>query len=389
MTSLVNNMELLGVNQHENEDTKQHGSATNSLSPQKQTNCKRTLLQIENVVVTKKTNDINNDNDEHEKSGDRFQNHTMSVKNVWKSLVCNTYMQIKYVKFHSVVTDKFQQRLKNLPHFMIREINSFLTGADGFCGCHSNFCMSEDVSGRTNLGPAILKSVKVKNYLHMVANAYYNEKNKFNKYALWFHHSEMGMAIMTLDAASYILERFCNYLETITRLDLKWKHINDSMAVAMSNALRINISLRSLDFSRNEIRQRGAIALAEALKENCSLEILKLNDNSINDVACEAFSEMLLTNSTLLELDLGGNRISDYGINLLLNAMPINETLKTLNVASNRGITEEWKLNFLKEYEAKISENVDEVEDGNNSIGAIINRVVISNYDLATAYDPR
>ena len=50
---------------------------------------------------------------------------------------------------------------------------------------------------------------------------------------------------------------------------------------------------------------------------------------------------------------------------------------------------EEWKLNFLKEYEAKISENVDEVEDGNNSIGAIINRVVISNYDLATAYDPR
>eukprot|EP00943_MAST-04B_sp_MAST-4B-sp1_P009287 g9287.t1 len=277
----------------------------------------------------------------------------------------------------------------NLPHFIIREINSFLTGADGFCGCHSDFCMSEDVSGRTNLGPANLKSVKVKNYLHMVADAYYNENNKFVKYALWFHHSEMGMAIMTLDAASYILERFCNYLEAITRLDLKWKHINDSMAVAMSNALRINFSLRSLDFSRNEIRQRGAIALAEALKENCSLEILKLNDNSINDVACGAFSEMLLTNSTILELDLGGNRISDYGMNLLLNAMSINETLRTLNVASNRGITEEWKLNFLKEYEAEISENVDEVEDGNNSIGTMINRVIISNYELATAYDPR
>ena len=75
--------------------------------------------------------------------------------------------------------------------------------------------------------------------------------------------------------------------------ECKWKHINDSMTVAMSNALRINVSLISLDFSRNEIRQRGAIALADALKENRSLQILKLNDNSINDIACNAFSEML------------------------------------------------------------------------------------------------
>ena len=308
--------------------------------------------------------------------------HTLTQLSDWRPVLRNTYMQIKCVKFSIAPTDLFQLRLKLLPHFVVNLINKFLVGHNGFQGCHSDFCMSEEVSGRTNLGPSYLKSVKVKNYLHMVADAHYNENNKFNKYKMWYHHSEMGMSMMTLDAAAYILERFCNFLETVSKLDLKWKRINDSMAVAMANALKINVSLQSLDFSRNEIRQRGAIALAEALKENRSLQTLKLNDNSINDVACVSFAEMLLVNCTLLELDLGGNRISDTGADVLLNAISMNETLNNLNIASNRGISEEWKLNFIKRHETHGSETL-------QAAPTLINRVIISNYDLAAAYDPR
>lgn len=308
--------------------------------------------------------------------------HSLTQQSNWVPVIRNTYMEIKCVKFSAAPTDLFQSRLKSLPHFIVNLINKFLVGRLGFHGCHSDFCMSEEVSGRTNLGPSYLKSVKVKNYLHMVADAHYNENNKFNKYQMWYHHSEMGMSIMTLDAAAYILERFCNFLETVSKLDLKWKRINDSQAVAMANALKINVSLQSLDFSRNEIRQRGAIALAEALKENRSLLTLKLNDNSINDVACVSFGEMLLVNSTLLELDLGGNRISDAGADALLSAISMNDTLNNLNIASNRGISEEWKLNFLKGHETNDSET-------RGSAPTLINRVIISNYDVAAAYDPR
>ena len=308
--------------------------------------------------------------------------HSLTQQSNWVPVLRNTYMEIKCVKFSAAPTDLFQSRLKSLPHFIVNLINKFLVGRLGFQGCHSDFCMSEEVSGRTNLGPSYLKSVKVKNYLHMVADAHYNENNKFNKYQMWYHHSEMGMSIMTLDAAAYILERFCNFLETVSKLDLKWKRINDSQAVAMANALKINVSLQILDFSRNEIRQRGAIALAEALKENRSLLTLKLNDNSINDVACVSFGEMLLVNCNLLELDLGGNRISDAGADALLSAISMNDTLNNLNIASNRGVSEEWKLNFLKGHETNDSET-------RGPAPTLINRVIISNYDVAAAYDPR
>ena len=109
---------------------------------------------------------------------------------------------------------------------------------------------------------------------------------------------------------------------------------------------------------------------------------------------------MLLVNSTLLELDLGGNRISDHGINVLLNSMYINDTLSILNVASNKGITEEWKLNFLKEEEDKKKKMLlpKEEEGGGETLSSsdryydnvmLMDRVIISNYDLATSYDPR
>ena len=407
MASLVTDMQELDVehiNNKYNQNQKVVASVDNNTKIEnvvvKKTNNNNNNNTIQNVVIMKENNNNSNNNIKNISLSNNLNDHKLTIASDWKKIISNTYMEIKIVKFHPSPTDEFQLHLKLLPHFIVNEINKFLTGTGGFRKCHLDFQMSEDVSGRTNLGPSYLKSVKVKNYLHMVGDAYYNENNKFNKYALWYHHSEMGMSIMTLDAAAYILERFCNFLETINKLDLKWKHINDSMTVAMSNALRINVSLISLDFSRNEIRQRGAIALADALKENRSLQILKLNDNSINDIACNVFSEMLLVNSTLLELDLGGNRISDHGINVLLNSMYINDTLSILNVASNKGITEEWKLNFLKEEEDKKKKMLlpKEEEGGGETLSSsdryydnvmLMDRVIISNYDLATSYDPR
>ncbi|KAF9208864.1 hypothetical protein BGZ49_007297 [Haplosporangium sp. Z 27] len=122
---------------------------------------------------------------------------------------------------------------------------------------------------------------------------------------------------------------------TLTTLGLKDNSIGNEGALTLSEALKTNATLITLDLRDNSIGYEGALALLEALKTNATLTTLDLSYNTIGDEGALALSEALKTNTTLTTLNLWHNSIGDEGALALSEALKTNATLTTLNLWHN------------------------------------------------------
>ncbi|KAG0077399.1 hypothetical protein BGZ93_003712, partial [Podila epicladia] len=123
---------------------------------------------------------------------------------------------------------------------------------------------------------------------------------------------------------------------TLVTLELRGNMLGDDGAQALSEALKANSSLATLDLRDNEIGSNGAQALSEALKANSTMTTLKLGNNEIGDNGALALSEALKTNSTLTTLDLGSNSIGPDGAKALSEALKTNSTMATVELRGNK-----------------------------------------------------
>jgi Ran GTPase-activating protein (RanGAP) involved in mRNA processing and transport len=124
-------------------------------------------------------------------------------------------------------------------------------------------------------------------------------------------------------------------ISTLTTLNLSFNNIG-SHAEALSEALKTNSTLATLELRGNKIEDDGAKALSEPLKTNSTLATLDLGYNSIRENGAQALSETLKTNSTLATLDLNSNLIGSDGAQALSEALKTNSTLATLDVGYNK-----------------------------------------------------
>ena len=76
---------------------------------------------------------------------------------------------------------------------------------------------------------------------------------------------------------------------------------------ALSEALKVNSTLTTINLEQNSIGPEGAAALSEALKVNSTLTTINLYGNSIGHEGAAALSKALKANSTLTTMDLRGN----------------------------------------------------------------------------------
>ncbi|KAG0015837.1 hypothetical protein BGZ82_001264, partial [Podila clonocystis] len=157
------------------------------------------------------------------------------------------------------------------------------------------------------------------------------------------------------DITAYCALKELKTIANLTTLNLGFNSIGDNGVLALSNALKINSTLTTLDTGSqalaealktnstltkfylwgNVIGADGALVLSEALKINSTLITFDFQNNSVKDDWVQALAEALKANSTLINLDLQNNSIGDDGAQALAEALKINATLTGLYLQNN------------------------------------------------------
>jgi hypothetical protein len=134
---------------------------------------------------------------------------------------------------------------------------------------------------------------------------------------------------------------------TLATLNLSFNSIGAAGAKDLSAALKANSTLVTLSLMMNSIGAAGAKDLSAALKENSMLATLNLWNNSIGDAGAKDLSAALKENSTLVTLNLGDNSIGAEVIDDLSWSMQTNSILLKLDLRDNPGYESHHYKSFL------------------------------------------
>jgi hypothetical protein len=110
----------------------------------------------------------------------------------------------------------------------------------------------------------------------------------------------------------------------LTWLDLGNNNAGVMGALALSNMLCVNVTLKTLTLYWCAVGDEGAGHLAVALRQNRTLEELDLGINGITHVGAAALAAALPFNQTLKHLDLHNNPLGDNGVEVLAKAVPFS-----------------------------------------------------------------
>ncbi|KAF9170590.1 hypothetical protein BGX20_008780, partial [Mortierella sp. AD010] len=114
-----------------------------------------------------------------------------------------------------------------------------------------------------------------------------------------------SVSILRLDLRRFQASAASKLLSTSTRYEFGTQKIvtpsliRNEGALALTEVLKTNTTLTTLDLFQNSIGKEGALALSEALKSNTALTTLYLYRNSIRNRGDLALSEALKTNPAL------------------------------------------------------------------------------------------
>ena len=156
------------------------------------------------------------------------------------------------------------------------------------------------------------------------------------------------------------LELYNKVLNSQRRIELSGflkqdeKKVNSEEIIVISEALKKNNSLFSIDLSFNNINDDGMKYICEALKINSFLEEIKLNSNRIGQDGAKLLSEALKTNFSLKILRLNNNLLNTEGAKHFLDCLSLNSSLNLIEIENNGAA------NFiLKEIAVLLKENKD------------------------------
>jgi Leucine Rich repeat len=157
-------------------------------------------------------------------------------------------------------------------------------------------------------------------------------------------HNDPSLTELDLTNASLPKEtilRLASNLQRNTSLRGLWlENVNladNTVMLALAEALKENAALKSLSLARTDIDDRGIVALAEALKHNHSLWTLSLRGNHISDWGMSALAEMLKQNRSLAVFP---SAVSDQGVGELVVPLSSNSIANKIYVERNAGVSD-------------------------------------------------
>ena len=184
-----------------------------------------------------------------------------------------------------------------------------------------------------------------------------------NKVVLNLDISKNSMA-MSDDAAVAISDSL-KFNTTMRELNVSHNRITYPTAKVIIEALELNKTLQILDISNNHLSDEGTVAISESLDKNIGIQVLNLSGNFITDIGTKSIAQLLqstktilkalnlsqnlitsqgatrvaeavILNATLLKLDISCNRLSDEGVAAISDCLKINTMIQELNISSNK-----------------------------------------------------
>uniref|UniRef100_A0A7S1GZ07 Uncharacterized protein n=1 Tax=Hemiselmis andersenii TaxID=464988 RepID=A0A7S1GZ07_HEMAN len=112
-------------------------------------------------------------------------------------------------------------------------------------------------------------------------------------------------------------------------LSMSWLMMGDFGAESLSDVLKVNTVLQSLDLYQNDIGPKGGVLISRALRRNASLTSLNLSMNNIGDEGAADLCETLKHgNSTLTKLSLANNHVNPVVLRDLNSLLDRNTSYK-------------------------------------------------------------
>ena len=99
----------------------------------------------------------------------------------------------------------------------------------------------------------------------------------------------------------------------ILTISLRSTFLSSKMIQNLADALRVNKTLTSIDFSHNCIKDYDGKKLISSLNDNQTLKEVDLSSNLLGEKSCLAISEILSSNEIIEIIDISHNPVrSDF-----------------------------------------------------------------------------
>jgi Ran GTPase-activating protein (RanGAP) involved in mRNA processing and transport len=121
-------------------------------------------------------------------------------------------------------------------------------------------------------------------------------------------------------------------LSYLKELNLAWNNFGHAGAMAIAEALKVNIRLTHLYMPWNGLESEGTMFICAALSENATLNLLDLSHTRAGPETCLVLSAALRLNDTLEQLHLNGNPLGADGGRHLMWGLHVSKSITTLGV---------------------------------------------------------
>jgi hypothetical protein len=149
--------------------------------------------------------------------------------------------------------------------------------------------------------------------------------------------TQLRIEVSSISARSLAKAMWAN--NTITCLDLSSNELNDHAGSYIAAILKRNYSLKKIELDNNHLGVKTCQAFGESLAKNTSLAYLSLDSNPLGNesdhTGIKYLSDALKVNKTLTSLNLWRTGISASGGSILASAIEENTTLLFCDIGQN------------------------------------------------------
>lgn len=131
---------------------------------------------------------------------------------------------------------------------------------------------------------------------------------------------------ITTDLMTYIVSEL-QKITNITFLTFCKTHIDDDVAIILSEFLKSNTTIRYLSLDQNMIGNIGAKHLFETIRVNTTINTFNISFNKFDYEITENISKLIKENETIRQLFIGGNKLCDTVALDIAKSLPYNKTL--------------------------------------------------------------